>query len=262
MDDDKVLESLERGGLDAAEARKMLSIYAVEKIGDFAKIDLGRKVRRGVPEVIFAEGKRLDEIKKIIRTTLQLSNSVLVSRMRERDQSDIIDFACELGAQVDEGNHSSSALFYMKTMREYLGPAGIVCAGTSDIGVAEEVRLMCKAMHCKSICSYDIGVAGMHRMIPVLGEMISRDVDVIVVVAGMEGALATMISSLVDVPVVGVPSSVGYGYGGGGVAALASMLQSCALGMSVVNIDNGINAGAHAATICRRVHLKGRGSRG
>ena len=141
-------------------------------------------------------------------------------------------------------------------MKKNRGKVGIVTAGTSDIGVAEEARLMCETMNCKCIWSYDIGVAGMHRTFPVLKELVSNQVDVIIVVAGMEGALASVVSSLVDIPVIGVPTSVGYGYGEKGVAALASMLQSCSLGLSVVNIDNGIGAGAVAANIANRVNKK------
>ena len=115
---------------------------------------------------------------------------------------------------------------------------------------------MCEAMNCKCICSYDVGVAGLHRIFPFLKELQKNEVDSIIVVAGMEGALATLVSSLVDIPVIGVPTSVGYGYGEKGIAALASMLQSCSLGMSVVNIDNGIGAGAMASNIANRANRK------
>ncbi len=126
---------------------------------------------------------------------------------------------------------------------------GIVTAGTSDIGVAEEARLTCEAMNCTCIRSYDVGIAGLHRIFPIIKKFVQQNVDVIVVAAGMEGALASVVASLVDVPVIGLPTSVGYGYGEKGVAALASMRQSCSLGLSVVNIDNGIGAGAVAANI-------------
>jgi phosphoribosylcarboxyaminoimidazole (NCAIR) mutase len=112
-----------------------------------------------------------------------------------------------------------------------------------------EARLMCEAMNCECITSYDIGISGLHRTFPVLKEFIKSDVNVVIVAAGMEGALASVVSSTVNIPVIGVPTSVGYGYGEKGVAALASMLQSCALGLSVVNIDNGIGAGAIASKI-------------
>ncbi len=119
---------------------------------------------------------------------------------------------------------------------------------------------MCEAMNCKCITSYDVGVAGIQRIFPVLKEMVEEDVECIIVVAGMEGALATLVSSMTDIPVIGVPASVGYGYGEKGIAALASMLQSCSLGLSVVNIDGGIAAGSIAANIAnrstRKIHSK------
>ena len=129
-------------------------------------------------------------------------------------------------------------------------------AGTSDIGVAEESRLMCEAMNCKCITSYDVGVAGIQRIFPALKKMTDGEVDCIIVAAGMEGALATLVSTLVDIPIIGIPTSVGYGYGEKGIAALASMLQSCSLGLSVVNIDNGIAAGGIAANIANRSIMK------
>ena len=122
--------------------------------------------------------------------------------------------------------------------------------------MAEEARLMCESMNCECITSYDIGIAGLHRTFPILKEFVKSEVDVIIVAAGMEGALASVISSMVTVPVIGVPTSVGYGYGEKGVAALASMLQSCSLGLSVVNIDNGIGAGAVASNIANHISKK------
>ena len=140
-------------------------------------------------------------------------------------------------------------MIHQKAIKKTGGKIGIITAGTSDISVAEEARLVCEAMNCECITSYDIGIAGLHRTFPVLKEFIKSDVNVVIVAAGMEGALASVVSSAVNIPVIGVPTSVGYGYGEKGVAALASMLQSCALGLSVVNIDNGIGAGAVASKI-------------
>lgn len=256
MELNEILESLKDGKLSVSKAQKLLSIYSIEKVEKFAKIDVGRKNRRGIPEVIFAENKQQLEIKKIIKKTLEKSNEVLVSRIKKNDQRKIIEFGKKMKLQIDQGKNSSSVLFYKKSIKVSHGTIGIICAGTSDIGIAEEARLMCKAMNCDSICSYDIGVAGIQRLFPVLSKLVEKDVDAIIVVAGMEGALATVVSSLVDIPVIGVPASVGYGYGNKGIAALASMLQSCALGMSVVNIDNGIGAGAVAGNISRKINRK------
>ncbi len=256
MELDEILESLEAGRIGAARAKKMLSIYSIERIGEYAKIDLGRKNRRGIPEVVFAENKQLSEIIEIIDRTIKKSGLVLVSRIRKGDHARVISHVKKAGLCIDEGKKSSAVLIHKNPIGVSCGKVAIICAGTSDIGIAEEARLMCRAMNCETVHSYDIGVAGMHRLFPALAEMVAGGVDVIVAVAGMEGALATVVSSVVDVPVIGVPSSVGYGYGSRGVAALAAMLQSCALGMSVVNIDNGIGAGAAAAGICRRIHLR------
>jgi NCAIR mutase (PurE)-related protein len=244
-----VLESLKSGKISVTEAKKLLSLYSVEKIEDFAQIDMGRRYRKGIPEVIFAERKQLDEIKKIIIKILEKSNSVLVSRIQKHDYSKIIAFAKKNKFKIKDGKNTTALLLYKKEQKSSGGMVGIVTAGTSDIGVAEEARLTCEAMNCTCICSYDVGIAGLHRIFPIIKKFVQQNVDVIVVAAGMEGALASVVASLVEVPVIGLPTSVGYGYGEKGVAALASMLQSCSLGLSVVNIDNGIGAGAVAANI-------------
>ena len=253
---DEILNSLKSGKMTVPNARKLLSLYSLEKIEDFAKIDTGRKYRHGIPEVIFAEQKQLSEIKKIIQRVLKKSNLILVSRLKKNDYKKILEFSKKNKLKTEIGKNSTSILIYKKPLKKNKGRVGILTAGTSDIGVAEEARLMCEAMNCQSISSYDVGVAGLHRVIPVLKEFIKKEVDSIIVVAGMEGALATLVSSSVNVPVIGVPTSVGYGYGEKGVAALASMLQSCSLGLAVVNIDNGIGAGAMAASIANRINMK------
>lgn len=253
MEITNVLESLKLGKITVSEARKLLSLYSIEKIEDFAQIDMGRKHRKGIPEVIFAERKTADEIKKIIARVMTKSDSVLVSRIQKSDYTKILRFAKTKKLKIKDGKNTTTLLLYKTTLKNTGGKVGIVTAGTSDIGIAEEARLTCEAMHCSTITSYDVGIAGLHRLFPIIKKFIEEDVDVIIVAAGMEGALASVVSSLVSVPVVGVPTSVGYGYGEKGVAALASMLQSCSLGLSVVNIDNGIGAGAVAANIANRV---------
>ncbi len=258
MEIHEILESLEKGKISVNNAKKLLSLYSIEKIEGIAKIDINRRKRRGIPEVVFAETKKLDEIKKIIKKTLEKTNSVVVSRINKDDYSKILSFAKKLKVKVRTGKNSSSVLLFKTPIKFEGGKVGILAAGTSDIGVAEEARLMSEAMNCKCIFSYDVGVAGIQRIFPILKEMIKEEVDCIIVVAGMEGALATLVSSMVDIPVIGIPTSVGYGYGGKGIAALASMLQSCSLGLSIVNIDNGIAAGAIAANIANRAVRKNR----
>ena len=230
-----------------------LSLYSIEKIEDFAQIDMGRKHRKGIPEVIFAERKTAEETKKIISRVIQKSDSILISRIQKKDYAKILKFVKTKKLQIKNGKNTTTLLLYKKTLKNNRGKIGIITAGTSDIGVAEEARLTCEAMHCSTITTYDVGIAGLHRLFPIVKKFIEEDVDVVIVAAGMEGALASVVSSLVNVPVIGLPTSVGYGYGEKGVAALASMLQSCSLGLSVVNIDNGIGAGAVAANIANRV---------
>ncbi len=256
MELDEILASLKSGKITVPSARKLLSLYSIEKIEDFAKIDTGRKNRRGIPEVIFAENKLFSEIKKITQKTLKKSNSIIISRLKKKDYEKILEFSKKNKFHTELGKNSTSIIIYKKPLKKNQGKVGILTAGTSDIGVAEEARLMCEAMNCKCMSSYDVGVAGIHRVMPVLKEFVKKEVDSIIVVAGMEGALATLVSSSVNVPVIGVPTSVGYGYGEKGIAALASMLQSCALGLAVVNIDNGIGAGAMAASIANRASRK------
>ena len=247
----KILESLDLGKISVPKAKKLISLYSVEKIEEFVKLDVGRRSRRGIPEVIFAEKKHLSDLQKIILVAMSRSEHVLVSRINKDYYKKIISFSRRNKLKTKVGKNTTSILFYKK-LTSVGGKVGILTAGTSDIGVAEEARLMCEAMGCECIYSYDVGIAGFHRVFPVIKKMIQEEVDAIIVVAGMEGALASIISSLVDIPVIGVPSSVGYGYGEKGIAALASMLQSCTLGLAVVNIDNGIGAGAFAANMANQ----------
>lgn len=251
LDLTEILESLDLGKINVSKAKKLLSLYSVEKIEDFAKIDVSRKLRRGIPEIVFAEKKELSDLKKIIITLTSKADSVILSRINKDHYKKILAFSKKNKLKIYTGKNTTTIL-YSKKLGSTGGKVGILTAGTSDIGVAEEARLVCESMGCKCICSYDIGIAGIHRLFPVIKKVIREEVDVIIVVAGMEGALASVVSSLVDIPVIGVPSSVGYGYGEKGVAALASMLQSCTLGLSVVNIDNGIGAGAFAANVANR----------
>jgi len=252
----EILKAVKAGKISINDAKKLLSIYSIEEVEGIAKIDINRRKRRGIPEIIFAETKELEDIKKIIKRTLEKSNSVIVSRLKKTDYPKIHTFAKKLKVKVKTGKRSSTLLLFKKPIKFQGGKVGILTAGTSDIGVAEEARLVCEAMNCKCITSYDVGVAGIQRIFPILKEVVEEDVDCIIVAAGMEGALATLVSTLVDIPIIGIPTSVGYGYGEKGIAALASMLQSCSLGLSVVNIDNGIAAGGIAANIANRTIRK------
>lgn len=256
MEIDNILEALKSDKISTKDAKKLLSLYSIEKIEDIAQIDINRRKRKGIPEVIFAERKHLDELKKIIKKVISKTDYLVISRINKKDYPKILAFLKKLKVKIKQGKNSTTVLICKNSLKTNGGKIGIISAGTSDIGVAEEARLVCEAMNCVCICRYDVGVAGLHRIFPVIKEMIKEDVDCIIVAAGMEGALATLVGTLTDIPVIGIPTSVGYGYGEKGVAALASMLQSCSLGLSVVNIDNGIGAGAAAANIANKIKSK------
>jgi hypothetical protein len=249
LDLEQILKSLQKGKISVSKAEKLLSLHSIEKIENIAQIDIGRRNRKGIPEVIFAERKQLLDLKKIIKKVLLKNNHVVVSRIRKKDFENVLKFSKRNKYKIKKGKNSTTILLYKKIIQKNGGNVGIITAGTSDIGVAEEARLMCESMNCNCICSYDAGIAGLHRTLPILKKFIEKEVDSVIVAAGMEGALASIVSSMINVPVIGVPTSVGYGYGEKGTAALAAMLQSCSLGLSVVNIDNGIGAGAIASKI-------------
>ena len=256
MDLKTILEKFAKGELALEEVHKQISIHSIEHVGDnLAKLDVGRDFRKGVPEVVLGEGKQSSEIVRIVLSAVRIKGNVVVSRMRREDLSNICKTLKKKNLHVELGKSSTTILVKanLKAKQRTGGRIGILSAGTSDIGVAEEARLMAEAMGCAAIAYYDVGIAGLHRLLPAMQKMISADVSAIVVIAGMEGALASVVSSMVNVPVIGVPTSVGYGFGSAGIAALSCMLQSCAFGLAVVNIDNGVGAGAFAALIANRI---------
>ena len=256
MNIEQIFQSLQDGKISPSKAKKLLSLYSIEKIDNIAQIDTGRRNRKGIPEVILAERKELPDLKKIIKKTLTKNNEGLISRIKQKDYTKILEFAKKNKYKIKNGKNTTALLIYKNKIKKLGGKVGIIAAGTSDIGVGEEARLVCESMNCDCLSSYDVGIAGLHRIFPVMKQFIESEVDVIIVVAGMEGALASIVSSIADIPVIGVPTSIGYGYGEKGVAALASMLQSCSLGLTVVNIDNGVGAGAAAANIANRIKTK------
>ena len=255
MDLHTILDEFANGSLSLSEVQKEISIHAIEKIGDIAKLDVGREMRRGgMPEIIFSESKEYRDIIKIASAIVRRNRQVVVSRIKKNELSRVAGALRRKGLNVEIGRNSTTLFASEKSFTCKMTGAkiGIMSAGTSDVGVAEEARIVSKAMGCEAITSYDVGIAGMHRLFPALKEMFKQEIGAIVVVAGMEGALASIVASMVDIPVVGVHTSIGYGFGANGVGALASMLQSCTLGLAVVNIDNGIGAGAYAASIAKR----------
>ena len=240
----EALENYKRGKISLEKAEELIRGYL--SIGEEAKFDLDRTKRRGVPEIVLAEGKSEDDVVEIARGVYQRTGAVIVSRVTPR----LAQKLKKLGKCRYEERARIVVLKESDTPKRY-GSIGIISAGTSDVPVAEEARIVAEEIGCEVIKSYDVGVAGIHRLFPALKEMRERKVDIIIVVAGMEGSLPSIVGGLVDVPVIGVPTSQGYGYGGGGKAALMSMLQSCSSGLVVVNIDNGVGAGMAAALVSK-----------
>ncbi|MCL4464507.1 MAG: nickel pincer cofactor biosynthesis protein LarB [Chloroflexi bacterium] len=221
--------------------------------GDVAKPDLSREHRKGVPEVILAEGKETSDVVEITRHFLSATGRAIVSRI----SPSLLDLLRQEFPEARFVTFPSSKVVVLRQPGSEVettgGKVGIITAGTSDIPVAEQSKVVAMEMGCEVMTSYDVGVAGIHRLFRPLKEMIDAGVDVIIVAAGMDGALPSVVAGLVDVPVIGLPTSVGYGMGGKGVTALLSMLQTCSPGLTVVNIDNGVGAGATAALIANRV---------
>ncbi len=221
---------------------------------DYARPDLAREDRKGVPEVIMAQSKRHEDVLAIVREFLERTGRVIISRV---DENLLVKLQAEFLDHAFSEHHPSKMVVIKRhgyQLRRTGGKVGVITAGTSDVPVAEEARIVADEMGCETYAVYDVGVAGIHRLFDPLKALVEDSgVDVLVVAAGMDGALPSVVAGLVDVPVIGLPTSVGYGLGGQGTAALMSMLQTCSPGLTVVNIDNGVGAGATAGLIANRV---------
>jgi hypothetical protein len=221
----------------------------------FARPDFGRQDRVGIPEVILADRKRMEDTLSIARRFVEQKGRALLSRVPEelerRLREEWAGGDCEITWYA--GAHAMAIHQRGNMPKPNGGRVGVLTAGTSDVPVAEEAVMLLREMGCQVYTAYDVGVAGLHRLFDPLHRMIGElDVDAFIVAAGMDGALPSVVSGLVDVPVVGLPTSVGYGMGGKGESALLSMLQTCSPGLAVVNIDNGIGAAAMAGLIALR----------
>ena len=224
-----------------------------EECPPFIRVDANRLCRAGIPEVVFAGNKSGGQVADALRQLVEANGRALASRVRPEDVAGI-QRALEPDISV-EAHPLASALVASQpgsARPNRKGVVGILSAGTSDIPVAAEASLVAAEMGCTVLEAWDVGVAGLHRLVTPLERFTDEAVDVVVVAAGMDGALPSVVAGLVDVPVIGLPTSVGYGLGAGGVGALTAMLQSCAPGLVVVNIDNGIGAGSAAALIANR----------
>lgn len=239
----QLLENVRSGSISVDNAVERLKKLPFDDLG-YAKIDYHRCIRQGVPEVIFCQGKTIDQITGIIERIIQFHTNILATRATREIYENIL-------------NISASAIYHEQARIivinpqpiELIGNVAVVSAGTSDIPVAEEAAITAETLGSKVNRIYDVGVAGIHRLLYACDDLFKA--NVVIVVAGMEGALASVVGGLISSPVIGVPTSIGYGASFGGIAALLSMLNSCASGVSVVNIDNGFGAGFQATLINR-----------
>lgn len=256
-----ILEKLAKGKISVDEAEKLLKLLLIQEVGNMAKLDIGREHRRGIPEIVLAEGKTPEDAVAIASKLADSSDRAILSRINNEHVK-----ALQKKFQHDPSKsvtiHENARIAVVRSHGTHTDKSGgkvaILAAGTSDIPVAEEAKVIAEEMGCETVTAYDVGVAGIHRLFPALREVIEKDTDVVVVVAGREGALPSVVAGLVDIPVIGVPTSTGYGVGEKGMSALTAMLQACALGIAVVNIDGGVAAGSVAALMANRVARKTR----
>jgi NCAIR mutase (PurE)-related protein len=239
----EILESFRDGGISLEAALEKIKILPYEDL-DFVKIDHHRSMRQGFPEVVFAQGKTVEQVVAIVERLTQCNRSVLASRATPA-MYDAVKTVIPIASY-----HEAARMIVVQ--QEEIVPDEerfilVMTAGTSDIPVAEEAALTAEVMGNKVKRVFDVGVAGIHRLLA--QRRLVEEANVIIVVAGMEGALASVVGGMVSKPVIAVPTSVGYGASFGGVAALLAMLNSCAAGIAVVNIDNGFGAGRLACII-------------
>jgi NCAIR mutase (PurE)-related protein len=239
---EKLLKNVKNGQTTIEEALNILKNFPYTDLG-FAKIDHHRELRTGYPEVIYCAGKSVDQVKEIVRVMSEKENNVIGTRANQ----EMFDAVKSI---LPEAIYYPVARIISVQKKKPATPKtriAVITAGTSDMPIAEEAAITAELLGNNVLRIYDAGVAGIHRLVDKLPEI--RNCRVIIVIAGMEGALASVVGGLVDKPVIAVPTSVGYGANFGGISALLAMLTSCSTGVTVVNIDNGFGAGFSASMI-------------
>jgi len=251
----KILEGVRRGRMSTREALESLARLPFETVGP-ATVDHHRTLRQHLPEVILCEGKTVPQCVTIARAIVRRSGRCLATRAKRQQAEALVE---EFGGGA-VWNEAARAVVIERGARRKTRRGGsvlVVSAGTSDLPVAEEAVVTLEFMGVPVSRVYDAGVAGIHRLLAHVRAL--RRASAVVVVAGMEGALASVVGGITDRPVIAVPTSVGYGASYGGLAALLAMLNACAAGVTVVNIDNGFGAGYAAGVIARQSHARRRG---
>ena len=248
----EILRRMQSGELTSEQAVAELRRSQLDELDGRARLDLGRFLRRGIPEVILAAGKAPPDAARLAVALAERQGQGLISRMTAAHRAALEAAASGAGMELTGYAWSARVARAGFVPEAVAGRVGILTAGTSDLPAAEEARMVVEACGLEARLEADLGVAGLHRFVGPLGLMLEWEADVLIVAAGMDGVLPGLVAGLVDVPVIGLPVSTGYGHGGAGEAALGSMLQSCSTGLVVVNIDNGVGAGAGAVLIGAR----------
>ncbi len=241
-----LLENYAQGRISLEDALNNLKLLTCRAVGEMAKLDINRAHRIGIPEAVLAEGKDKKSLIEIALAHLEETGSVIITRVSGDQVKAFKKLELPDGCLLNHNPIARTIILHKGRKKLEIAEVGILAAGTADIPVAEEAKVVAAHMGCKVVSEYDVGVAGLHRLFPCLEKMIAS--EAIVVAAGREGTLPAIVAGLVDAPVIGLPVSAGYGFGGNGLAALLSMLQSCSV-LTVVNIDAGFVAGAYAAKI-------------
>jgi NCAIR mutase (PurE)-related protein len=251
---EELLSAVASGTLSPSAAADRLKSGEVRYLDKFAVLDLGRASRKGVPEVVYAPGKSPGQVAAICEALLSSRERVVISGPTPEHEAELrralpgVPLAT-VGRAVVAGSGEPAPSG---------GRVGAISAGTSDLPVLKEAVAVAREMGAAVESFHDVGVAGIHRLAGPIEELKRFDPDCMIVAAGMEGALPSVVSGLVDIPVIGLPTSTGYGLGGDGTAAILGMLQTCSPGLSVVNVDNGVGAGAMAALIANRAARRSR----
>ncbi len=253
----EILEKLINEEIDLETAENLIKSQNILELDEVAKFDSSRQNRTGFPEAVFAPSKDYEDLLLIVKKYFESENpqNLIITRLTLKRYEKLLKDLDYLEDLIFVYNKKGQILVIKvnETKSTPIAKIGIITAGTSDINVAEEAKVIIEEGGCEAITSYDIGVAGIHRLFPQIAYMVKEGVKVLIVCAGMEGALPSVVAGLVDIPVIAVPTSVGYGVGEGGRVALDSMLQSCAPGIAVVNIDNGFGAAVFALTIVKSI---------
>lgn len=266
----EILEAVKTGNLSVKKAEGMLKLNALAVVGDYARLDYNRFLRRGVPEIVYAQNKTVDQLNSILRKLSEvrlesnrLEIPIILSRVKQEQVKPVLDgflsrkeYAERLEIRYFPDANIIAVVAKNDVRPRTPGKVALLAAGTSDITALNESEVVLELLHCSTVRFNDVGVAALHRLIEPMRQILDFDPDAVIVAAGMEGALPSVVAGLTSVPIIGLPTSVGYGYGKNGEAALMSMLQACSLGVSVVNIDSGVAAGVVAWLISTRSHAR------